>query len=52
MFPIDFGFNTLKVKVTVTFNTDSQCVNIVGSLTGFWLGPAFSNLIKTLDIPV
>ena len=53
MFPIDFWFNTLKFKVTVTSNVDSQCVNLskcvnlVQSLTRVWLGPAFSNLIKT-----
>ena len=33
MFPIDFRFNTLNVKVRVTFNIDSQCVNIVQSIT-------------------
>ena len=33
MFPIDFGFNTLKVKITVPFKVNSKCVNIVRSIT-------------------
>ena len=36
-----FWFNTLKIKVTVTFNEDTQFVNIVRSVTRVWLGPAF-----------
>ena len=52
MFPIDFGLTTLKVKVTVTVNVDSQCVNTVRSVTRVWLGPAFSNLIKTFVIMI
>ena len=50
MLPTDFGCNTSKVKVAVIFNVDSQCVNIVRSVTIVWFGPAFSNLIKTFVI--
>ena len=43
MFPIDIGLNTLKVKITVTFNVDSQYVNFV---TRVWLGTAFFKFDK------
>ena len=55
MFPIDYGFNTLKVKVTVTFKVDSQYVNPVRSITRVRLGLGFKTSYRhwsyRVDVP-